>query len=569
MLQFNQRKDRASFKKNFLKTTLVGGLFCSMSSMAQQTGFTIYSWNVGTKLDKSVVRNQIIALQPDIFLIEEADNDTEVSLLKTELEIRLGGTWQVFTHSLTGTSKLAWFSRYPLINTEVIKYGYIQKALLKVQVVLEGQVFNLFGLHARTASSHSTHAIESDTFLSAIKARTNHVRTIVVGDFNSRSVLDGAVTSLGDTTYSSLGFSYPTTYSTDNFTKAGYLDSWRVIKGALTNVEATKMPPPWETSGSNFNERIDYIFVSSDLRSSLLGAGIYSIATNEMSDHKPIWVRIAAGGVTTKGGVQAKATPTIKNSSLATDNSVLNLQFTGGVYASSNQTGALTIDHFELTFERHVNGQASSCHIKSVEHVPGSDRAKVFLLIEGIPNGNETIKLHLAGANISAQNKLPRHFYNMNNVADHWSRIRSGSSFASTVHTKYHKLNLVVPTVIPMDDALMVNIEQATYQTDPVIVNTPIFFTVKLSQPVIDFSAHKFSLTGDARATKLEILKESETTYGVMVSGMRNKGTVILNLPAGVLHDRQGRANELSTSNDNIVTYLGAQHNYNLKSSPE
>ena len=569
MLPLNRNKPKSSLNRHFfLKISLLGSLFCSMSSIAQQPGFTIYSWNVGNGLNKTTVRNQIIAMQPDILLIEEADNDTEVSLLKTELETRLGGTWRVITNALTGSSKLAWLSRYPLINTEIIRTGCIQKSLLKAQVKLGTAIFNLFGLHARTASSHSAHACESDNFLSIIKTKTNHSRTIVVGDFNSRSALDGAVTSLGDATYTALGFSYPTTYSTDNFTQVGYLDSWRTIKGTLANMEATKMPHVGETSGSNLNERIDYIFISPNIQSSLLDAGINSETTNAMSDHKPVWVRIAANGISTKGGIPTTLTPTIKSSILAANNSFLEVQFTEGVYASLNQTGALNTNNFELTFERHANGQATNCRIQAVEHVPGSNQAKVFLGLEGIPNGNETIKLHLAGQNVSAQKLVPQHLYNMANVADHWPRIFSGKPFASTVHTNYHKLNLVAPSITPTD-VLTVNIEQATYQTDPVKAHAPIFFKIVFSQPVVDFSVHKLVLGGDAKAGKIMILKENETSYTVMVSSMKHKGTVILNLPAGVVHDGQGKSNEASISNDNVVTSLEDGKDYDMQSLPE
>jgi len=566
MAQLNKRENGVTFLKTASLGVFLGSLLGVMPSMAQQPGFTLYSWNVSRGLNKVIVRNQIMAMQPDVILVEEADNDAEVSLLQSDLETRLGGTWQVLTNSLTGSSKLAWLSRYPLTNSEIIKTGYIQKALLKAQVEVGNEVFTLVGLHARTASPHSIQAAESDTFLSIIKTKTNHFRTIVVGDFNSRSVLDGAVTSLGDTTYDSLGFSYPTTYSTDNFAKAGYLDSWRLIKGELTNVEATKMPPTSETSGSNLNERIDYIFISSDLSSHLLDAGIHFETTNVMSDHKPIWVRIAANGVSSNGGVQANPNPTIKSSTLATDNSFLEIQFTEGVYANLNQTGALTMKNFELTFERHANGQATSCSIKAIEHTPGSDRAKIYLTIKGIPNGNETLKVHLAGQNISAQTKPPRHLYNMTN-ADYWSRIYLGKPFASTVRTNYHRLNLV-PS-IPISEALTVNIEQATYQTDPINKAAPVFFTVTFNRPVVDFTAKKLSLRGDARANAVILLKETDTQYVVIVKKMKNKGTVILNLPAGVVHDAQGKANQLSTSNDNVVTNLDDEYEYIMNSAPE
>jgi len=546
----HKRKGLVTFLTHFLKIIL--GIVVSLNSWANQNaGFTIYSWNVSGKLDQPAVRDQIVNMQPDIILVTEATDDIQVTLLKTELETHLGGTWEVLTNNLANSSKLAWLSRYPLSNPEVIKTDPIQKSLLKAEITLGGETFTLFGLHAVTAANHSKHREESDEFIRILGTLTGHQQTIVVGDFNSRSILDGAVTSIDDSTYDTLGFRYPTTYSTDNFMNAGYLDSWRFIKKTLANVEATKMSPPSGDDGSNLNERIDYAWVSTDLRERLLDAGIHSETTNEMSDHKPIWVRIAAPGITTQGGTPVDHTPTIQSSTLASDNRSLEIQFTEGVYANPNLTGALTPDHFELTFEPHANGQATGCHITGVNHTAGADTVTIALSVDGTPNGNETIKIHLAGNNPSAQpRKMSRHIYNAAGLSDHWARFLQGRAIASTIRTNYYPLNLVTTTTAPT-----VTIEQASFQTDPA-TTSPIFFTVTFSEPVIDFTADKLTLSGNTGATSVTTISVTGTTYTIAVSGATNNGTLTVHLGAEVVHDAQGHANQASTSQDNSVTYV-------------
>jgi hypothetical protein len=96
-------------------------------------------------------------------------------------------------------------------------------------------------------------------------------------------------------------------------------------------------------------------------------------------------------------------------------------------------------------------------------------------------------------------------------------------------------------------------INQAAGQADPARAS-PINFTVVFNKPVFDFTTGDVTLGGTAGATTA-IVTGSGTTYNVAVSGMTQAGTVTATIPAGVAHDAEGRANFVSASTDNTVTY--------------
>lgn len=433
---------------------LLTALSAGHARAASKPGIAIMAWNVYSGLDKTDVRSAIVGAKPDVVFAMEAQDHTELGLLKTDLTNATGVTWYVLADTASGTLKHAILSRFPLSATEVIKGSPMQKPVLKAKISAGGDELTLFGLHARTASTATTHASESDKFLSVIGARTSHARTVVIGDFNSRSALDGAVHDTSDPKYATTEYSYPNTYSTGNFANAGYCDTWRFMNPDRA-VLATKMRKYNEGTGSNLNERIDYCLVSSDMASSsyILDAGIDSKSTNYLSDHKPVWVRLKCGTAMTDGGIHTDSTPMIWSSTLGPGNKYLDVTFTEDVFANAAATTPLTMANVELTFEKHSAGSATACAITSVKKPDseiessasplsgGETTIRVFLSVTGTPNGQETIKLHLAGAIGSAQKKTPAHIYNAAGVSDCWSRLKTGKvPFAGTGRTNYHNL---------------------------------------------------------------------------------------------------------------------------------
>jgi hypothetical protein len=105
----------------------------------------------------------------------------------------------------------------------------------------------------------------------------------------------------------------------------------------------------------------------------------------------------------------------------------------------------------------------------------------------------------------------------------------------------------------PQPQPVTVTINQAAGQADPTSTS-PVHFTVVFSASVADFTAADVTLSGTAGAAAAAVTG-SGTTYDVAVSGMTGSGTVIVTIPANVVRDAAGNANQASTSTDNSVTY--------------
>ncbi len=100
-----------------------------------------------------------------------------------------------------------------------------------------------------------------------------------------------------------------------------------------------------------------------------------------------------------------------------------------------------------------------------------------------------------------------------------------------------------------------VTINQQVGQTDPTH-SASIYFVVKFTEPVTDFTAADVTLSGTAPGATVKKVTGSGTTYEVQVGGMTGSGSVIATIAAGKAHDAAGNANLASTSTDNTVQYI-------------
>jgi hypothetical protein len=100
-----------------------------------------------------------------------------------------------------------------------------------------------------------------------------------------------------------------------------------------------------------------------------------------------------------------------------------------------------------------------------------------------------------------------------------------------------------------------VTINQALGQPDPTNAST-INFTVIFSEAVTGFVTGDVDLSGSiAPGTLIGTITGGPATYNVAVSGMTGNGIVMASIPAGAAIDQASRPNEISTSDDNSVTY--------------
>ena len=117
----------------------------------------------------------------------------------------------------------------------------------------------------------------------------------------------------------------------------------------------------------------------------------------------------------------------------------------------------------------------------------------------------------------------------------------------------------VVPTV---------TINQASGQADPTNAS-PILFSVVFSEPVIGFTGSDVSFVGSTvGGTPVASISGSLANYTVSVTGMSGSGTLVANIPSGVVTDPAGNPNQTSTSTDNAVAYNAIAPTVTINQAP-
>ncbi len=282
---------------------------CSFVSVtaSDQTELSVLSWNVYTKKDiKEKIRNKILSWKPDLICLQEAGQKAGLELLRAELSAQSKQEWFLYAPSTQKTSyRQAILSRYPLVSQQTFgrvtdeeksqPVSAITKAVLQVQVDVAGRLIHVFAIHAATAKKSVAHDKEFAAIVKVIDAASKHTKTLVIGDFNSRS--------RSDKEPSKGGTAYDTTHSTDAMLAKKYVDTLRAKYAYKADTFiGTKMLKAKKGIGSNQGKRIDYIFCSADLAQTVIDAGIYSqlnnqnkTQDNEFSDHRPVWTRFRFG----------------------------------------------------------------------------------------------------------------------------------------------------------------------------------------------------------------------------------------------------------------------------------
>lgn len=113
-------------------------------------------------------------------------------------------------------------------------------------------------------------------------------------------------------------------------------------------------------------------------------------------------------------------------------------------------------------------------------------------------------------------------------------------------------------TTPPLPLTPILSVEQAAAQADPSV--NPVFnFSAIFSEPVTGFAANDVVLGGTAGADTVEVKPlpgAQNMAYTILVSGMKNGGTVTVSVPAGAAQAlSDGASSQVSTSRDNRVTF--------------
>ena len=227
---------------------------------------TIYAWNMWHNGLSEANRAHLASWSPDIAFLLDSDDLERHQTLLSEQEYEYS-----FDASEGGTT-LA--SRIPYEEAEIIDPEGFNHQIVHVRFIIDDREIDMFQVHFRNPSSgepaYEQQRWEAGETLAMIDEMTGHEATIVLGDFNALATSDDR------TEY---------TFTTDAFIEAGYIDTYRHLNA--DSFEATKI------ARSLPGERVDYVFVSSDLDDTLVGAGIQLGTTYpEHSDHRAVWVEI-------------------------------------------------------------------------------------------------------------------------------------------------------------------------------------------------------------------------------------------------------------------------------------
>lgn len=485
-----------------------------------RAGITVASFRAGQSLGQQEVRAMIAGWNADVLLLSDVESEAAVDLLKTGMDVATGYSYYKYYPSGQTGVKMAALGRYPFVVSEDCGAsaddpdGKIANALPHIAVMVDGERLDLFGLCAVAPDQKTAHAQEAQEVLRVVNGKTSHLRTVVIGDFASRGKADGAVHDEASASYAAEGQAYPNTASSDAFLAAGYVDAWRSLNPGKA-APATKIVKLEEVANPNAGERVDYAMVSPGL--SILGAGVMKEGKNLYSDHKAVWVRLGTGGsAVTMGGSPVSCGPEIQASSLATGNGSVEITFSEGVYANNNATGALTVAHFEASLEKTSLGRATGVSISAVEHTPGASAARVYLTVAGSPNGEERVRVYLAGNHAAAQSKAPAHIYSSAGVSDLWTRYKNGVPYAGVQRTDRFALytpEMGVSRGLPIAGGASDSVAESE-------VGVPVTLTYSISNTGKGalLLAGDFAVTGAANCS-VEVVAQPVSTIAPFASG--------------------------------------------------
>lgn len=271
-------------------------LFGMSNAMAQTNSLRFISYNIlqGMRLDtakgKPLFVNWVKEQHPDVLALEEVTGFTQASL--EELAKSYG---HPYAELLVEGEKypVAITSKYPISNVKKVisnmDRGFITAEISGYQVLV---------VHL-TPFDYRKRREEIDLMLAEVQSNSNRKNWVLMGDFNTVSPLDSAAYKDGKLAESYKR--YEKTYAPilklsdgkidytviQKVLNVGFVDA---IKAKNPSFIKTVHPKAFEPkSGPDVPSRIDFIFVSRDLRQKILSAGvIMDPFTDKYSDHYPV-----------------------------------------------------------------------------------------------------------------------------------------------------------------------------------------------------------------------------------------------------------------------------------------
>lgn len=277
----------------FLQLELISA---EVSAQDKQIKFLSYNILQGMRLDttsdNSAFASWVRSISPDVLAIEEATNFTQKRL--EELAISYGHRYATLLKEDGWKYPVALTSRFPILNVQKITDN-MDRGFIIAQI----KSYHIIALHLSpfTVSQRNR---EADLILETIHAHKSHKKWIIMGDFNALTPIDSLNYSNGK-----LLESYKVSdkkYQTHNNLPNGKLD-FKVVGKFLADgfIDAVFLKKgkevlssrPTKTNPRAIPSRIDYIFVSSDLKKKVQKAEIIKADfTDTHSDHYPVYMEI-------------------------------------------------------------------------------------------------------------------------------------------------------------------------------------------------------------------------------------------------------------------------------------
>lgn len=264
-------------------------IFCLKSQSLR-----IISYNIleGMKLDTTTGKKEFVKWirlnDPDILALQETNKFTQKSL--EEMAHQYNHPYAVLLKEVGYPVALT--SKYPIVNVEKVldnmHHGFIRAEVSGYHIIV---------LHL-SPHKYLKRREEINVILSTI-ASYPQKKWIIMGDFNSLSCLDSAsyadgrllnnIRDLGKkySYHDNLAYGINLDYEVQKrILNYGFLDALKLIHHEFVSSQPTAFS---SMNGENAPSRIDYIYISMDLRSKVLKADILKdIFTNTYSDHYPV-----------------------------------------------------------------------------------------------------------------------------------------------------------------------------------------------------------------------------------------------------------------------------------------
>lgn len=244
---------------------------------------TVLTYNIlnGGHGREAVIRAIIESLQPDIVLLQE--------LLDADLLVSCGKLLNAYTFLTTSNSRfrLGLISRYPIIKAQSYHPFPICRALLEATIALPfGQTLQLWGVHLMPQLAFPFELWRAwEIHVILRRTRQQHQQLcLIAGDFNAiapgeRVLVHLLPPLLKSTVLAQGGRVYH--HAIAAMLRAGWTDCYRTLHPHSDG---------WTLPSSRPNARLDYIFVSAQLTSSLRECAVVTDPplVRSASDHLPL-----------------------------------------------------------------------------------------------------------------------------------------------------------------------------------------------------------------------------------------------------------------------------------------